>query len=233
MSKENMVKIFNSIHYKYDLYSVFSDFLELAAISISNSVMFSEKREKRYMEVIKKYEKREAEIFPKLLSELVEALTTNPTDVLGEVFMELELGSSWKGQFFTPYNLCLCTSQLIFSKEPIEKNGFIELNEPCSGGTAMVIAFAEVMKRNGYNPQKQLKVICQDLDIRCVYMSYIQLSLLGIPATICHMNTLSLEYYDSFKTPMWILGFWENKKPRKKVKEIKLTEQPDGQFSFI
>ena len=69
----------------------------------------------------------------------------------------------------------------------------------------MPIAFAEVMKEKGYNPQKQLLVIAQDLDIKAVHMAYIQLSLLGLQAKVYHMNTLTLETYSEWKTPFWIL----------------------------
>ena len=62
------------------------------------------------------------------------------------------------------------------------------------------------LKEKGYNPQKQLLVIAQDLDIKAVHMSYIQLSLLGIPAVVYHMNTLSLEAYSEWKTPFWIIN---------------------------
>ena len=74
----------------------------------------------------------------------------------------------------------------------------------------MIIAFAEVMRKHGYNPQEDLKVICNDLDIKSVYMTYIQLSLLGIPAAVLHMNTLTLEHWDTFKTPFWKLKGWDN-----------------------
>lgn len=204
-----MIKLFESIRYKYDLWNLFSDFVELTAISISNAVNYRQEKEDRYLEIITRCE--EKEIFPKLLEELVDALENEVTDVLGEVFMELNLGNSWRGQFFTPYHICQLTTAMTFNCKDIKDKGYIELNEPCCGGGAMVIAFAEVMKKEGYNPQKQLKVICNDLDIRCVYMTYVQLSLLGIPAVVMHMNTLSLEFYDSYKTPMWKLGLWDYK----------------------
>lgn len=203
-----MIKLFKDVSYRHSLWTTFSDFLEMSALAISNSVDWGNfrRREDKYKDVIKKYNDKELEIFPKILFELVDELDKGYNDVLGEIFMEMELGSNFKGQFFTPYQLCLLTAELTFKPSTSD---CIELNEPCSGGGAMIIAFAEVMKKNGYNPQKQLKVLCQDLDIKCVYMSYIQLSLLGIPAQVCHMNTLSLEFYDSFKTPMWILGGWK------------------------
>lgn len=222
MSKLNMIKMFQNLAYTHSLWEVYSDFLEMSALAISNSVDLINYsiREKRYLEIVKKYTKEEAAIFPKILGELVQALTEKTSDVLGEIFMELELGSKWKGQFFTPYNLCLATTKLMIGNldKVINEKGYVSLNEPCSGGGAMVIAFAEAMQEKGYNPQKQLMVICQDLDLKAVHMSYIQLSLLGIPATVCHANTLSLEVFSTWKTPFWIVGFWDYKNLRPKPK---------------
>lgn len=213
MSKSNMIKLFNQLAYRYSLWDIYSDFIELTALTINSSMQIinRSKNEKRYAEIMKKYKESEQAIFPKLLGELVITMDEKQSDILGELFMEMELGSKNKGQFFTPYNLCLLTSEITFNEEDLKEKGYIELNEPCVGGGAMVLAFSEVMRRHGYNPQKQLKVICQDFDLKAVYMAYVQLSLVGIPAAIYHMNTLSLECYSEWKTPFWILGNWDLK----------------------
>ena len=238
MSKNNMLKMFNRLNYKHTTWEVYSDFIELSTLAINSAaqIINKGKNDKRYFEIMKRYSKEEFEIFPKLLCELVDSLETNPTDVLGELFMELDLGSKWKGQFFTPYNLCLLMAELAMGdiEKTIQEHGYVTLNEPCSGGGAMILAFAQKMRERGYNPQKQLMVICQDLDEKAVYMSYIQLSLMGIPAIICHMNTLTLEMYSQWKTPFWVLGNWDCKELRPKAKNnIKLLENDNGQLSFM
>ena len=143
--------------------------------------------------------------------------------------MELDLGSSAKGQFFTPYSLCKATADMALQDmdKIILENGYISVNEPCVGGGAMIIAIYEIMRREKFNPQKQLMVYAQDLDLKAVHMSYVQLSLLGIPAIIKHMNTLSLEEFNSYKTPFWILGGWDFRKPKSKYKV-----NGDGQIGF-
>ena len=203
-----MIKLFNKLQYKHDLWTVFSDFLEVSAIAISNAVCFNQEKENRYFQIKKKYLEEDFEIFTQLLIKLCEELEKNYNDVLGQLYMELELGSKWHGQFFTPYHICKLTASLTSDNmdDIIKQKGFITLNEPCVGGGAMPIAYAEIMKNKGYNPQKQLLVIAQDLDIKAVHMSYIQLSLLGIPAVVYHMNTLSLEAYSEWKTPFWIIN---------------------------
>ncbi len=212
--KREMLKYFKELSYRHNLWKVYSDFLEMSAISIRccTDIIYKIKGEKRYKDILDSYNDKEKEMFPKILGELVMALET-PGDYLGEVFMELELGNKWKGQFFTPYNLCLLTASVAIQdmKDKIREKGFISLNEPACGGGAMIIAVAQIMREKGFNPQRQLKVIAQDLDQKAVYMSYIQLSLLGIPAQICHANTLSLEVFDVWETPIYAINGWRNR----------------------
>ena len=214
-----MIELINKIAVKQSLYTVYSDFVELTALAISNTCDFEnrDKREKQYLNIIEKY-KEEAILFPHLYSELVEEMNKGFNDVLGSLFMELGLGSKHTGQFFTPYHTAQATARVLFDSEQIDKQieerGYISLCEPSCGGGAMVIAFAEEMHKNGYNPQQQLVIECNDLDVKGVYMTYVQLSLYGIPAVVNHADSLTLSKYDTFKTPMYILDGWEFKKGR-------------------
>lgn len=208
--KKIIIKKFHKLQGKRDLWTIYNDFLILSAITISNSIDLVNRkhREEQFLQVESKYSREEMIVFGEILGALTVALET-PGDILGELLMELDLGSKLNGQFFTPYHLCELTAQLTIDKDKlineINEKGYITLNEPASGGGAMIIAFAEAMKSLGFNPQKQLIVTCNDLDIKSVYMTYIQLSLLGIPAIVEHMNTLSLEKYSTWKTPGYIL----------------------------
>ena len=76
---------------------VFCDFLEMAAISISNQVDFThrEARESRYLEIINSYEKKQQHLFPEMLGLLVAGLdekvhTTGPEDILGSIYHDME-----------------------------------------------------------------------------------------------------------------------------------------------
>ncbi len=142
-SKE-LVKLIERVSYRHASWQVFSDFIEMAAISLSNLVdwIHKEKREARYLEIIRGYEKKEQEIFPKMFARLIEALeyesTTNgPSDVLGEVFHNLELHNKWKGQFFKPQNICDMMGLMVCGdKGQAEEKDFITLNEPACGSGA-------------------------------------------------------------------------------------------------
>lgn len=239
MSKTAMLKLFNEFNYKYSLWDVFQDFSFIAAACFSNRVdlLNFKKRENEYFRMIKKYNTNDLNRFAKILAELINELSISPSDILGEIFMELDLGSHFKGQFFTPYKLSLATAEVMIGNNDIQKiidqQGYVTLNEPACGSAGMVIAFAEAMKKRGFNPQKQLLVEATDLDVKCVHMAYAQLSLLYIPAVIYHGNTLSMEKFDRWVTPSYVLGNWccEGLRPKPKQK-IELKEDDNGQLKF-
>ena len=199
-------------------WDVFSDFVEMSAISLSNAVDLNhrEEREKRYLQIVKKYNKEELLKFPELLGMLVGKMEEGPADYLGQLFHDLELHNKYKGQFFTPYPLCKMMAKIIITSPDkiIEEKGFITASEPCCGSGAMIIALADVMREGGINYQQQLHVTAVDLDTRCVHMTYLQLSLMHIPAIIVHGNTLSLEEFAHWYTPAHILDLWNFKLKR-------------------
>ena len=131
-----------------------------------------------------------------LFERRLDALEEEMTDVLGEVYMATDLGSKSTGQFFTPFHLSeLCAKMALphWEKEYSE-HGTISLNEPSCGGGGMIIAAAKVMRDAGINPQRALNVVAQDLDWKGVYMTYLQLSLLGIRAKVVQGDTLADPY---------------------------------------
>ena len=75
----------------------------------------------------------------------------------------------------------------------------------------MIIAFAESLKDNGYNYQHQLYVEAIDIDELCFKMTYIQLSLLGIPARVIRGDSLSMQYYEMIYTPFYFIADFSTK----------------------
>lgn len=230
--KAELMKLMQRLAHRHDLWRVFSDFVEMAAISIANAVdrhnPASEAREARYMEMVKAYSSDELAQFPMMLGHLAEALDCGSSDVLGEVFMELDLGSKWHGQFFTPYSLCRAIAAMSLAGDPkaeIERKGFITVSEPACGGGAMVIAMAEQLRDAGINYQQHMHVTAQDLDIKGVHMAYVQFSLLHIPAIVIHGNTLANEKRSLWYTPAHIMGGW-NWKLRKPLKPEPIFTPP-------
>lgn len=245
-AKKEFIKLINSISSRYTPEQVFTDFVTMAAMSISNSVDFKQEREDKYMELIRKYEPKEQKVFPELYGLVVKGLEAEFGDFLGSCFEEIGASNSKTGQFFTPYSVSRICAKVGFDKKAIDKaiaeKGYIGINEPSCGGGSMIIAMLEELKENGYNFQTQSLTIAQDIDYRCAYMCYITLSLLGAPAIVCIGDTLKVEVWEELHTPFYVLNYWKFKKPTKGKTETPtseekpvdvLTHPTTGQLSFF
>ena len=220
--------------YRHSHWQVFADFVEMAAIAISNAVDLPARaaREKRYMEVVGRYKPDEAAKFLHMFGMLTMALEIEMADVLGRTFHDLELHNRWSGQFFSPYPICRMIAKMIVgNREELEgriaKRGYLTASEPCCGSGAMVIALAHEIRELGFNYQKHLHVTAVDVDPKCVHMTYLQLSLLHVPAIVIHGNSLRLEEFGHWYTPAHIMGGW-NWKLRRRVERN--DEQPISQI---
>lgn len=221
-SCKDLVKVLRTISYSHSIYEVFQDWLAVSAIAISNAVDWSQRkqREKVYMAIIGRYSKTEQEKLAEALARLVLALQHEqsihgPTDILGQVFHALELHSKYKGQFFTTPHICELMGNMVLSginlKDVIAKKGFITVCEPCIGSGGMILGAAKAMANRHLNYQKQMLATGIDIDIKCVQMAYLQLSLLGIPAVIIHGNSLTDEVLSRWYTPAYMLDMWSMK----------------------
>ena len=205
--------ILQSLDKSKNIQTVFRDFLSLSTYSLVQPFYRSPDIEKRYNLIIKDYTKEQAVEFSKLLAFLVKGLEQKHQDFLGQIFMELGFGNAKKGQFFTPYSVCRLMAEINFSEfeYKLSQKDFITLSEPCCGSGGIIIALAETMKNKGYNYQHQLFVEAVDIDEICFKMTYIQLSLLGIPAKVIRGDTLAMRYFEVFYTPFYFLGNFEYK----------------------
>ena len=200
---------------RHSSWQVFTDFVEMGAIAFSNGIDLAQRdaRERRYMEVIKRYEEAEIKLFPQMVGTLIADLEDEPDDVLGKTYHELELHNKWSGQYFTPFPLCRAMAKMVVGdgahiKDKLADRGYLTASEPACGSGAMVIALALELKEQGVNYQQQLHVTAVDVDAKCVHMTYLQLSLLHIPAIVVHGNSLSLEEYGRWYTPAHIMNGW-------------------------
>lgn len=209
-------KVLRTVGYRHGLWQVFRDFVAMGAIALSNAAdkRNFEAREAEYMTIVGRYTKEEADELARGFAHVVMGLEVGLCDFLGSLYMSLELGDSWKGQYFTPYEVSrLMAGITMGDKGPseVEAKGFITVNDPCIGGGAMVIAAAHAMLDAKINYQQHMHAVGVDIDIVAVHMAYIQLSLLHIPAVIYHGNSLSLEVWSVWHTPAHTLGLWDHK----------------------
>ena len=214
----NVLKLFDAHGHRHDRYTLFSDCMELIAISISNSVDIRSRdhREARYLQIVGRYDRPTIEMFPRILGEITMALETAPGDVLGSIFTALEIHNKSRGQFFTPYPVCQMMAEVTLgdaqsARALIADKGYVRAMEPACGAGAMVIALAQAMLAADINYQRHLHVTAVDIDPRAVHMAYIQFSLLHIPAHLMVGNSLSNDVREHWFTPAHILGGWSAK----------------------
>ncbi len=233
-----IVKLFSAFRYKHDLYSVFSDWCECAAIAFSQAADLTryEKREARYLEIARKYDNLEMTTFSEILGEVTLAMEERPQDVLGSVFHALELHNAARGQFFTPYSICSMMARMTLGTEDqlrslIERRGFICAQEPAAGSGAMVIALAEAIRDVGINYRECLHVTAIDIDRRAVHMSYIQLTLMHIPTVILEGDSLQMKFHEEWYTLAHVMGKWQGRFA-KEYEDGKI-DIPDAKASIV
>lgn len=228
-SQVEFQKVFAKLCNTKSAWQAWSDFVEMTAIAISNRFEIRENvkqdRERRYLDIIGQYSKSEQQLFPELIGILAMALERNSEqDFLGEMFMALELGSHWHGQFFTPYSVCQAMAKINVqdAKDKIGEIGYVSVNDPACGAGATLIAARNALELDGIGGT-QAFFVGQDIDRTAAMMCYIQLSLLGcagyvvIADTLIHPVTGPMlwpnltEYQDAwfmplnFVDPVWVL----------------------------
>lgn len=231
---QDIIKIFESLRYKRDLWSLYSDFLEMTAIAISNSAerffvpKRYEEREQRYLSLAKTYDKEELLKMSEAFNLFVKLQDYNvkykkAKDILGGLLMKLGLGNKWAGQVFTPDNLASLLAKLTCSEEDlkkqIEERGFVYASDPAVGGGVTMIGLVNALLDYGLNPQKCLFIECGDLDKRACFMTYIQLATLGIPAIVKNQDAITGKVFDVWFTPAFYIGGWQFRLKSLKDKE--------------
>lgn len=216
MNKKDYVKEFisklSNLDRSRSVSTVFNDFLTLSCCSLAQTVYRNDNLEQKYLNIIKTYTKGQAEEFSKLLAFLVLGLEQAPQDFLGQVYMFLNLGSQANGQYFTPYSVSKFMAEINFTEiESLQNNQLITLSEPCCGSGALIIAFAQTLREHNINYQQNLFVEAIDISEMCFKMTYIQLSLLGIPAKVVQGDSLSLKLQQVLYTPFYFLNGIEYK----------------------
>ena len=132
----------------------------------------------------------------------------DPCDILGGIYHELNLNNEWNGQYFTPDDVCRLMAQITLPSDELSANdGPITINESACGSGTMIIGAIWAMQRKKFDYRHNTFFVAQDIDIRCVWMAYIQLSLYGIPAMVIHGNTLTMEEWDRWYTPCALVPF--------------------------
>lgn len=199
------------------LSNVFDDFVEMAALALRNAVDPDGRhdREMRYLKIADQYTREQLDRFAHALALVVMEMEDEPRDVLGRLYMELELGNDRLGQFYTPYDVALMIAAMVMDRDAmtmqIEERGFVEVCEPACGAGAFIVALVQEMRRAGLDYQHNLHVTAEDISPQAVHMAYIHLTLLHIPALVHRRNTLTGETFETWRTPAHLIDGWERR----------------------
>lgn len=210
-----------------DYYTVVRDFFELSAISIRNAVDLTkrEEYEQRYRNTANKYSKEQLEIFATCLGlfmgEINEAIHGNGEfrDFAGEIYMDSGTSNGKAGQFFTPYNVSHLMAESTLNRDEVESKfsedpeHVLTLYEPTCGAGGLIVASIDVLNRMGVNYAWNVFVDCGDIDPRCLHMTYLTLSLLGVPAVVRLGDALMMDYREAWFTPAYMFA-WPHFKSR-------------------
>ncbi len=239
-NKQSFISLFNSIARHKHRYSVFSDFVTMSAIALHNAVNKNQKLEDEYLAIVARYSKEEVNEFCELFANFVELMEPEPTDVLGSLYMELEVSNLNNGQFFTPHELSLLLARMtygdVLDSMKSSNKPFITLSEPACGAGGMVLAFVNEMLKKGVNSAEKLYVQCIDIDRLAGLMCYLQLSLWHVPAEIIIGDTLTMEFREVYYTPSYYMGDWDTRLRIRKFTEsvsdlFGSTEEPEAENS--
>lgn len=214
----DILKLMEKASYKVSAHEFLSDVFECGAIAISNRFDFAHagKREEQYLATMKKHKHDVRELIAEVFGKIFALLTMaqNPSigfnDYLGELYMRSETSNSRAGQFFTPYCVSKLSAEVTIDEKQImkaiENDEIITMNEPACGSGGMMIAAADILyNKYRFNISRNLFVECSDIDSRCVHMAFLQLGLAGIPAVIYKRDTLSMQTWERWETPAYIM----------------------------
>lgn len=212
-------QLYNKVSSAYGSAQVFSDFVKMCAISIYNAFAKNKEMEKEYLQTINSYSKEYQLIFPKMFGELIMMYEESDgiTDILGPFYEKENLGNSHLGQFFTPSHISDFMAETILEdgeklKTIIDKRGFVSMCEPTCGAGGMILSTAKALEKRNIDYQQELLVEATDISDVCAYMTYIQLALYGIPATVYCGNTLANKIRFKMETPLFFLNYWKFRK---------------------
>lgn len=156
---------------------VFEDFLEMAVCSLAGGTMEAE-----YMEIVPRYAegqkgKRAIDAIPEAFGALVNAMEETRKDILGDLFQGgITFGEH--GQFFTPESICKMMAQMNIDASMTGKRIF---NPACGSGRTLLAA-SDINRDNEFYGQ--------DIDIRCVRMTAINLALRNLYGCVIWGNSL-------------------------------------------
>lgn len=180
---------------------VFEAFVHLSACAVSAG-----QREEEYLQASQRFSSEDLKVFSQAFALLVREMEHKPyEDLFGPVYMEISShkGKQMTGEFYTPRSICQLMAKMNAPGHlDFPEDRPLTVCEPAGGTGGMILAFVEELVAKGISPL-HVQVTHQELMGVSCHCAFINYSLWGIPATVYHMNTLSMKVFASWSTVFW------------------------------
>ena len=162
----------------------FEDFLHMSVCALSGGQM-----EDQYLTTVKKHTEgthgeRGCDSLAAAFGTLIAAMDETRKEILGDLFQgAITYGE--EGQFLTPEPVCQLMASINTADSDEQESGRKSAFDPCCGSGRMLLAIAD---RNPYR-----EFIGQDIDLRCVRMTALNLALRNLYGYVIWGDTLANE----------------------------------------
>ena len=212
-SRSRFIRVFRDTGRHLGRWEVFSDFLSLAASELDMARIRAPESIEHCRKICARYEASDIAKMQEMFCMMVCALEAKFHDFLGAIFMVLELGDNFRGQYFTPYPVQSLMARMLMPgvRDTIRREGIATVSDPACGAAGMLIAYAECLLEADINPSMHMFGSCIDIDPVAADMAFIQLSVLGIAAEVVTGNTLTMQIRRVRYTPVYYLNEFEKR----------------------
>jgi len=158
--------------------------------------------EEEYLQTIERHKqgtkgRRSVDTLAAAFANLVAIMEETGGDILGDIFQgAITYGE--RGQFMTPEPICQMIARMSLPEVPTDLDGRRTVCDPCCGSGRMLLAAAEM--------QPHWQFVGQDVDLRCVRMSAINLALRNRYGHVVWGNSLTNEtklIYETGRLQVW------------------------------
>lgn len=176
----------------------FEDFLHMSVCALSGGEM-----EDDYLQVVQKHSsgtpgRRGCDVIAKLFGQVVSVMEETRQDVLGDLFQgAITYGEA--GQFLTPDSITQLMADMSLVDMPEDTQAPRRVLDPCCGSGRMLLSVAE--------RQPHWEFVGQDVDLRCVRMTAINLALRNHYGYVIWGNSLGNDRRLVYRTGFNARGF--------------------------
>lgn len=237
---KKFTKIFAQLCRRHSAWDVWSDYITLTACSISVMVDHDPKRFDERGHLLQttadRYQDDELDLFDAMNEIMMDSMTRHPRqDFLGRLYMALDFGAAWHGQYFMPWIVAHMIAEMSLADKlgQADTKPYLSVCDSACGSGCLLIAAAaayiDMAKEEG-RYDRDLLFVAQDIDPVVAKMCYIQLSLLGCAGYVAIGDSLANDIGGSklfpsigegdelWFTPMWFTPVWQGRRELERLK---------------